>query len=138
MVQLINGLGRFVDGSIAVALALPAVNVVNLLGSSTVLGFDLGAVRAFLTGLDSRHDEFHTAGFSGAVLAVALLAARTPFPVGADKEVLVVEAHIQEEGWFMGGLYYCKRVDGRDINTSYAKCFRREGAYEFEWRDAIR
>ena len=41
-------------------------------------------------------DHFHSAGFTGAVFAVAVLAEVAPFPVAAGEDVVVVVAH----GWF--------------------------------------
>lgn len=80
-------------GSEFAAFSLPAADPIYLCATAPLFRIDLVAKFAFLTDRDGLHDQFHTAGFTCAVLSVAMLSKVSPFPVATSKTVLVEEAH---------------------------------------------
>ena len=66
----------------------------NLGSSSSFLGVDLLAELASVADGHRLHDEFHSASFACAVLAVTVLPEVAPFPVATCESVLIEEAHI--------------------------------------------
>ena len=48
---------------------------------------------------NSGHDELHATSFACSVLSVAVLSKVAPFPVAAEKPVLVEEAHVSDATW---------------------------------------
>lgn len=84
------------DGGLAVSLALPSLDAVNLLLAAAQFGCDLVTDSAVLGAvLVAVHDELHTAGLTGAVLLGAVLAEGAPLVVAAAVKGLVKEAHFE-------------------------------------------
>ncbi|KFY30005.1 hypothetical protein V494_08330 [Pseudogymnoascus sp. VKM F-4513 (FW-928)] len=84
------------DGGLAVSLALPSLDAVDLLLAAAQFGRDLVTDAAVLGAvLVAVHDELHAAGLTGAVLLGTVLAEGAPLVVAAAVKSLVEEAHFE-------------------------------------------
>ncbi|KFY76779.1 hypothetical protein V498_09502 [Pseudogymnoascus sp. VKM F-4517 (FW-2822)] len=84
------------DGGLAVSLALPSLDAVNLLLTSAQFGRDLVTDAAVLRAvLVAVHDELHATGLTGAVLLGTVLAECAPLVVATAVKGLVEEAHFE-------------------------------------------
>lgn len=84
------------DGGLAVSLALPSLDAVNLLLTSAQFGRDLVTDAAVLRAvLVAVHDELHAASLTGAVLLGTVLAECAPLVVATAVKGLVEEAHFE-------------------------------------------
>jgi hypothetical protein len=87
------------DGGLAVSLALPSLDALDLLLAAAQFGRDLVADAAVLGAvLVAVHDELHTAGLTSAVLLGTVLAEGAPLVVAAAVKGLVKEAHFETVG----------------------------------------
>jgi hypothetical protein len=85
------------------AVALPALNAVHFGSSSPHFSVDPLTQLALLPDRHGHHNEFHTACFTGTVFSVTMLTEVAPFPVTADKTMLIEEAHVSN-GYIAIGL----------------------------------
>jgi hypothetical protein len=95
LIEVFDDLVRSLDGCFELAaLGLPSLDLDYLCSTTAELGVDLLADLALVIAPDYRIDKLHAAGFSGAILAVAVLAEAVPLPITAGPHHLVEEAHV--------------------------------------------
>jgi hypothetical protein len=108
LVQHPDILDRLRNGRVSIALVLPALDPFLFLGSASEFCLDLTASRTLDVCALRIHDEFHAAGFAGAVFFVAMLLEAAPLEVAASENDLLVEAHVVASRIFrLGGLILC-------------------------------
>jgi hypothetical protein len=93
LIQNSDIVNRFCDGRASVALVLPALDPLLLLGSASEFCLDLPAGCAFDIRALRVHDKFHATGLASAVLLVAMLLEAAPFEIAAGEYDLFIKAH---------------------------------------------
>lgn len=95
MLQTLNDLfGPFNGGRKPIPLLPPAVNAVQFLCSTSLLGFEFLAMLATASHRDRCHDKLGATCFTSAIFSVAVLPEVVPLEIATLKFSLVVKAHL--------------------------------------------